>query len=949
MSYEVILDWNKYIEAARTASAEGCVLLENKGNVLPLKKGEKVSVFGRIQNHYYKSGTGSGGMVNVSKVIGVVDGLRESGCVEINEKLYEIYQAWEEEYPYNEGEGWGNEPWSQAEMELSDEIAEEAGRTSDVAIVIIGRTAGEDRDSGNNKGSFMLTDIEESMLSKVRKNFDKMIVLLNVGGLIDMGFMDKYNPEAVMYIWQGGMVGGLGLADVLTGKVSPSGHLTDTIAYNISDYPSNPYFGKDEKNYYGEDIYVGYRFFETFAKEKVRYPFGYGLSYTKFDIAVTDFENDFENKEIRISVNVKNTGDTSGKEVVQVYMGAPCAKLGKAEKVLVDFAKTKVLSEKVDSEESLDFNIPYEAFASYDDTGVTGAKFANVIEAGTYTVYVGENVRDAVAVGSFEIEELLVLEQLETAMAPVEEFERMKAYRVEESVTENLYKPVLEKIEPSKCLMEERRQEKLPSEIEQKISNIDRPNSDDKNSCEESYKLADVLSEKVTMDEFISQMTDDDLSCIIRGEGMGSSRVTPGTAAAFGGVSESLIKRLGIPSVCCSDGPSGMRLDCGVKAFSLPNGTMLGCTFNTGLVEELYSYMGLEMIANKVDCLLGPGMNIHRHPLNGRNFEYFSEDPYLTGKMGIAVIRGLKKSGVSGTAKHFCANNQEYKRRASDSVVSERALREIYLKGFEMLVKDGYVDSIMTSYGSVNGLWTAGNYDLNTTILRNQWGYKGVVMTDWWADINERGKKPDKKNFAAMARSQNDMYMVCPDGSSNATGDNTLDSLYSGSLSRGELQRNAANICSMVMNTQAMKRLIGTDTKVTIINRPEEEMDVDLENVEFMVLDEEISIPVDKPSKAGTNYVLPFEVKKTGVYEVLLTGSSNPKIGELAQLPCTLFFTSYPIATFTFHGTKGEDMTVKRTLELRDRFCVMRLFVARNGLDLKEIKFKLIESKESWH
>ncbi len=499
----------------------------------------------------------------------------------------------------------------------------------------------------------------------------------------------------------------------------------------------------------------------------------------------------------------------------------------------------------------------------------------------------------------------------------------------------------------------------LPSELEHKFSNTDKSCSDGKSSDivnsslpganEESYNLADVWSGEISMDEFISQMTDDDLSCIIRGEGMGSSLVTPGTAAAFGGVSESLIKRLGIPSVCCSDGPSGMRLDCGVKAFSLPNGTMLGSTFNTELVEELYSYMGLEMITNKVDCLLGPGMNIHRHPLNGRNFEYFSEDPYLTGKMGMAVIRGLKKSGVSGTAKHFCANNQEHKRRASDSVVSERALREIYLKGFEMLVKDGYVDSIMTSYGSVNGLWTAGNYDLNTTILRNQWGFKGIVMTDWWADINERGKKPDKRNFAAMARSQNDIYMVCPDGSSNATGDNTLDSLYNGSLTRSELQRNAANICSMVLNTQAMKRLVGDDTRVTIINRPAEEMDVDLENVEFMVLDGEISIPVDKPSKAGTNYVLPFEVKETGVYEVSVTGSTSDNLSELAQLPCTLFFTSYPIATFTFNGTGGACLTIKRKVELRDRFCVMRLFVARNGLNLKEIKFNLIESKEKWH
>ncbi len=249
--------------------------------------------------------------------------------------------------------------------------------------------------------------------------------------------------------------------------------------------------------------------------------------------------------------------------------------------------------------------------------------------------------------------------------------------------------------------------------------------------------------------------------------------VTPGTAAAFGGVSKSLIERLGIPSVCCSDGPSGMRLDCGVKAFSLPNGTIIGCTFNPKLIEELYTCTGYEMIVQKVDCLLGPGMNIHRHPLNGRNFEYYSEDPYVTGSFAMAMLKGLQTAGVTGAAKHFCANNQETRRHFANPVVSERALREIYLKGFEMIVKSGVADTIMTTYGPVNGVWTAGNYDLCTTILRKEWGFKGIVMTDWWAAINERGGEPDKTNFAAMAMAQNDIYMVCPDGSTNASGDNT--------------------------------------------------------------------------------------------------------------------------------------------------------------------------------
>ena len=224
---------------------------------------------------------------------------------------------------------------------------------------------------------------------------------------------------------------------------------------------------------------------------------------------------------------------------------------------------------------------------------------------------------------------------------------------------------------------------------------------------------------------------------------MGSPRVTPGTASAFGGVADSLTG-FGIPCGCCSDGPSGMRLDCGTKAFSLPNGTLIASTFNKSLVTELFKLMGREMSANKVDCLLGPGMNIHRHPLNGRNFEYFSEDPYLSGTIAAAELMGLHSEGVTGTIKHFCGNNQETNRHNIDSAVSERALREIYLKGFEIAVREGGADSIMTSYNSVNGLWSAGNYDLCTTILRDEWGFKGFVMTDWWANINERGKPVDK-------------------------------------------------------------------------------------------------------------------------------------------------------------------------------------------------------------
>ena len=229
---------------------------------------------------------------------------------------------------------------------------------------------------------------------------------------------------------------------------------------------------------------------------------------------------------------------------------------------------------------------------------------------------------------------------------------------------------------------------------------------------------------------------------------MCSPKVTPGTAAAFGGITESL-RNFGIPVACCADGPSGIRMDCGTNAFSLPNGTALGCTFNVDLVKKLYKMTGIELCRNKIDSLLGPGMNIHRNPLNGRNFEYVSEDPILTGKIGAAQVIGIQEAGSTATIKHVCANNQEASRRFVDSIVSERALREIYLKGFEIAVKEGKARSVMTTYNPVNGIWTAGSYDLCTTILRKEWGFDGIVMTDWWAEANTEGEKSTRENGAS--------------------------------------------------------------------------------------------------------------------------------------------------------------------------------------------------------
>lgn len=904
------LDWDKYLETSARAVSGGIVMLKNDG-ALPLKQGGTAAVFGRIQLHYYKSGTGSGGMVNVSKVIGITDGLLDAGY-KLDEQLLNAYREWDEQNPFDYGEGWGGEPWSQKEMPLTDELVSGAASRADAAIVIIGRTAGEEMDNKLEKGAFLLSDLEEDMLRRVTSAFDKTVVLLNTGGLIDMSFMDRYPVSAVMYVWQGGMVGGAGTAAVLIGEVSPSGKLPDTIAYEISDYPSDKFFGSGDMDCYGEDIYVGYRYFETFAKDRVRFPFGFGMSYTSFDLTASDFKLDGD--KVTGSVNVKNTGSTPGREVVQIYCSAPQGKLGKPARVLCGFDKTRTL--QPGESQTLSFEIPLESVASYDDSGVTGHKSAWILEQGGYVFYAGADVRSASEAYSLTLPETVV-RQCKSALGPLTAFKRM---------VNSGGKPEFEDV-PLTGEAFPHDHAKLPAEIPQ--------------TGDRGIRLADVVNGKNTLEEFTAQLTDYDLSCIIRGEGMGSPKVTAGTAAAFGGVSDTLTA-LGIPCACCDDGPSGMRLDCGTKAFSLPNGTLLASTFDRPLMTELFTFMGLEMHTNQVDCLLGPGMNIHRHPLNGRNFEYFSEDPYLTGEMASAELAGLHSTGAEGTIKHFCGNNRETRRHFLDSVISERALREIYLRGFENAVKKGGAKSVMTTYGQVNGVWTAGNYDLVTGILRDDWGFDGFTMTDWWANINRRGKAPDKSDFAAMAMAQNDVYMVTADGA--ACNDNTLDSLKSGELTRGELQRNAMNILRFLTTTHAMKRVMGCDDETEIINRPADAGDVDSTDIEFHDIDEDLTLDLTGiTTEKGSSYAFGLNVSKPGVYKVTLTASST--LSELAQTSVSIFALGSPCGMFTFNGTGGAPVSQTKDVKCLSNFMPIRLYFGGSGLKTQSIRFEL---KERW-
>ena len=918
------LDYEKYAELARRVAAEGSVLLRNEDGVLPLQKGQKVSIFGRTQFEHYKSGTGSGGMVNAPYVTNITDSLKEDGTVQVNEVLEAQYREWLKDHPFDIGEGWAMEPWNQEEMPVSEELTRQAAEQSDLAIVVLGRTAGEDKDNSAAEGSYLLTAAEEEILRNVCNAFARTIVVLNVGNIMDMKWVDRYQPQAVLYVWQGGQEGGRATVDVLTGKVNPGGKLSDTIAEDIEDYPSTENFGDPVENFYTEDIYVGYRYFETFARDKVKYPFGFGLSYTRFQTESMGLA--VQGTEATVIEKVTNVGGMSGRETIQVYVEAPQGKLGKPLRQLAAYAKTEEL--KPGASEELILKAELTELASYDDSGVTGHKSCYVLEAGDYIFYVGTDVRSAREVGRVTLAELQVVRTATEALAPVQAFKRLRPFFFGENdhAIANWEDVPLRTIDLAERILRER-----PTQSEY--------------VGDQGWKLADVYDKKITPEQFLTQLSDEDLICMTRGEGMCSPKVTPGTAAAFGGVTDGL-QQFGIPVACCSDGPSGIRMDCGTMAYALPNGTLLACTFDPELVEELYEMEGMELRKNKIDSLLGPGIN----PLNGRNFEYFSEDPYLTGTMAAAQLKGMGKYGVTGTIKHFACNNQEFKRHDANAIVSERALREIYLKGFEIAVKQGGAYSIMSTYGPVNGLWTAGSYDLLTTILRKEWGYQGIVMTDWWAKINEEGESGSKSQTVPMVRAQNDIYMVTADAASNSNKDNTAEGLADGRLTRAQLMRNAANICCFLLRSVAMERLLGREEEeCTELHSPVSTEGAGDSGQVLARLElpepktgEEIELPLEKLStKKGTGAVYQLRFPKIGRYELVFRMSST--LGPLAQLPISVFLNNTLQQTVTINGTEGKVVEQSVTLAIRqDGEKYMKLYFGESGIDMHRMFLRYV-------
>ena len=741
----------EHIALSRMAAGEGMVLLKNEKNTLPIRRGTKVALFGKGTVDYVKGGGGSGD-VTVEYIRNLYEGMKikeDEGKVEVFDKLAKYYEK-DIQKQYADGAV----PGMTVEPELPDELLNEAREYTDTAVITICRFSGEgwdrkceaaqdgyvlDEEEKRNSelsakifenGDFCLTNAENAMVEKVKKAFPHVIVVMNVGGIVDTKwFRDCDEIQSVLMAWQGGMEGGLATADILCGDVNPSGKLSDTYAKDLEDYPSTANFHESAFYVdYTEDIYVGYRYFETIpgAAERVNYPFGFGLSYTDFDWKVTGASE--ENGVITVLTEVTNTGKTAGKEVVQLYYGAPQGKLGKPAKVLGAFKKTSIL--QPGERQILTLKIPVNQMASYDDLGKV-CKSAYVLEAGEYAIYIGTNVRDATKIDfTYIVNEDTVTEQLSRKAAPYHLQKRMLADGSYEELPQREY------VEEEGLPRQDKYAIGLPCPDTRGQKGIDFLDS-------KGVQFSDVADGKMTLDEFMDILTLDDCINLLGGQ------PNTGCANTFG---MGNLPEYGVPNVMTADGPAGLRIlpKCGVNTTAWPCATLLASTWDEELVEKVGKAGAEEVKENNISIWLTPACNIHRSPLCGRNFEYYSEDPYLAGKTGAAMVRGIQSQHIGASVKHFAANNKETNRKDSDSRVSERALREIYLKQFEIIVKEAHPYTIMSSYNLINGIHASENKELLTGILRDEWGFDGLVTTDWWT-FGEHYRETKAGNDIKMA------------------------------------------------------------------------------------------------------------------------------------------------------------------------------------------------------
>lgn len=705
---QIVTGSERHITLSRQAAAEGMVLLKNENALLPLKRGSKVALFGKASADYVKGGGGSGD-VTVAYVRNLCDGMEEK---QSQEKLT-VFAPLNEFYRSNVAQQRkeGKEPGYTVEPEVPAKLLADAEEQCDTAIISICRYSSEggDRKGEANDGDFYLSCEEQGMVSAVLTHFDHVVVVLNVGGMVDTTwFRDEPKIGAVLLAWQGGMEGAMAEADILCGDKNPSGKLTDTFAASLDDYPSSAGFNESEDYVcYTDDIFVGYRYFETIpgAAERVNYPFGFGLSYTTFEWKLLDEKQN--NEDLFVVVEVRNTGKVAGREVMQLYSAAPKCDMDMPKLELRGFQKTRLLLPGETERLTLCFRT--QELAAYDEK-----RAAYVLPAGRYTLKLGNCIRNLRIVGYYDNAQEQIVCQLSNRCVPSKLPKRLRVDGSYETLNTKEYVPLYDTTGwPDKHLGEA--EHILPDNRETGQQN--RPN------------FGKVVSGEETMDAFLDSLTDDELITLLGG--------TPNRGVAdtrgLGG-----LDYLEIPAVMTADGPAGLRIvrDRGIYTTAWPVATLLACSWDTDLLYAVGQAGAKEVLENNLAMWLTPAINIHRSPLCGRNFEYYSEDPLLTGKMAAAMVRGVQSLHISACIKHLCCNNKEANRCSSDSRISERALREIYLKPFQIVIAESDVWAVMTSYNLLNGSYTSENSDLLTGILRGEWSFRGLIITDWgnWAE-----------------------------------------------------------------------------------------------------------------------------------------------------------------------------------------------------------------------
>lgn len=776
---------------AREAAAEGFVLLKNEAQTLPLKPGTKIGLYGAGAVRTIKGGTGSGD-VNNRYNVNIYDGLKNAGYeitsvewLEGYDRGYlaareswkaEIFRKLTEECNGNFFEAYSTTPFSMPAGAAIDEVAaKEDG--AEIGMYVLARIAGENADRRDEAGDYYITEEERAQIAALCEAYEKVILVVNTGGLIDLAFTDEFpNITAVLQFVQAGQEGGNALADVISGKVTPSGKLVDSWALDYMDYPNAAYFshksGDVYREEYREGIYVGYRYFDTFDVP-VRYSFGYGLSYTEFDLKVTGISKQISAQgkpTLSVSVDVINTGAAySGKEVVQVYVSCPQGKLPKEFRRLAAFGKTKLLAPG--ETQSLTLSMDLYQLASYSEE-----QAAWLLETGTYGIWVGNALSTAALCGTFVLDETKVLVQCEH-ICPLKES--------------------LEELQPDKTKLEEKQTAWLRKAEERKLPKVQISAKELPTETVVYEKLQDQYPGRAG--EIVDQISTEELIALATGDpakdqgasALGSAGQTvPGAAAETVTVAEKAPYY--VASIVLADGPAGLRLrseyqvredgsiDGGdfLDGFengyfaepkeskgivyhqyctAIPVGTLLAQSWNLELMHTLGRMIAGEMNEFEVTLWLAPGMNIHRNPLCGRNFEYYSEDPLLAGSMAAAMTLGVQSiPGCGTTIKHFACNNQEDNRMGSDSILSERTLREIYLKGFETAIRSAQPMAMMTSYNLINGVHAANNYDICTKAARNEWGFAGAIMTDWTTTTDSTA---GECTAAGCMKAGNDMVM----------------------------------------------------------------------------------------------------------------------------------------------------------------------------------------------